>query len=113
MRSTDQGGRDVSRRAYEAALVASEDPEDRTRLKKLAELVKSYAGVVGELAVAARDYGNTVDKVKRGNALGKEIDLLLGTTTEALIAAAGERKARANAQAVNSSAGSPSAWAYS
>ena len=84
----------------EAALVASEDPEDRTRLKKLAELVKSYAGVVGELAVAARDYGDTVDKVKRGNALGKEIDLLLGTTTEALIAAAGERKARANAQAV-------------
>ena len=80
--------------------MASEDPEDRTRLKKLAELVKSYAGVVGELAVAARDYGDTVDKVKRGNALGKEIDLLLGTTTEALIAAAGERKAKANAQAV-------------
>jgi methyl-accepting chemotaxis protein len=84
----------------EAALVTSDDPNDRARLEKLAELVKSYTGVIGELAMAARDYGDTVDKVKRSNALGDEIDALLAATTDALIVAADERKAKANAEAV-------------
>jgi len=65
--------------------VTSDDPNDRARLEKLAELVKSYTGVIGELAMAARDYGDTVDKVKRSNALGDENDALLAATTDALI----------------------------
>ena len=49
----------------EVALEITSDPADKERLERLAELVKSYVGVVGELAAAARDYGDTVDKVKR------------------------------------------------
>ena len=67
-------------------------------LEKLAGLVRGYAGVIGELAAAARDYGDTVDKIKRSGALGDEINSLLDATTVALIAAADERKARADAE---------------
>ena len=82
----------------EAALVTTDDPDDRARLEKLAGLVRGYAGVIGELAAAARDYGDTVDKIKRSGALGDEINSLLDATTVALIAAADERKARADAE---------------
>jgi methyl-accepting chemotaxis protein len=82
----------------EAALVTTDEPDDRARLEKLVGLVRGYAGAIGEFAAAARDYGDTVDKIKRSGALGDEINSLLDATTVALIAAADERKARADAE---------------
>jgi methyl-accepting chemotaxis protein len=82
----------------EAALAITREPEDRERLDQLATLVKSYAGVVSELAAAAKDYGDTVEKVARSNKLGEQINTLLDATTNALILAAEERKAQASAE---------------
>jgi len=82
----------------EAAIAITREPSDRERLDQLAALVKSYVGVVTELAAAAKDYGDTVDKVARSGALGEQINALLDATTNTLIMAADERKAQANAE---------------
>jgi len=82
----------------EAALAITHERAGRERLEKLAALVKGYVGVVTELAAAAKDYGDTVDKVARSGALGEQINALLDTTTDALIIAADERKAQASAE---------------
>jgi methyl-accepting chemotaxis protein len=80
------------------ALETIDDPADKERLEKLGGLVKAYVGVVGELAAAAKDYGDTVEKVKRSGALGNEINALLEATTRTLIEAAEQRKAQASAE---------------
>ncbi len=82
----------------EIALEITDEPADKDRIEKLAGLVKAYVGVVGELATAAKDYGDTVAKVKRTGELGDEMNALIEATTVALIAAAEERKAQANAE---------------
>jgi methyl-accepting chemotaxis protein len=82
----------------EVALEITDDPADKERLEKLAELVKAYVGVVTELAAAAKEYGDTVAKVKRSGELGTEMNALIEATTTALIGAADERKAQANAE---------------
>jgi methyl-accepting chemotaxis protein len=84
----------------EAALVIIDEPADKERLEKLAGLVKGYVGVVGELATAAKDYGDTVEKVKRTGELGDEMNALIEATTVALMGAAEERKERADAEMV-------------
>ncbi len=76
----------------------SDDPADKQRLEKLAQLVKDYTGVVGELAAAARDYGDTVAKVRRSGELGNEMSALLESSTAALIGAAESRKVQAGAE---------------
>jgi methyl-accepting chemotaxis protein len=81
----------------ETALSLTDEPTDRERLNTLAGFVKSYAGAVRELAAAAKDYGDTVGKVKRIDEIGMEIDGLLAMTTIALVAAAQERKEEADA----------------
>ena len=43
----------------EAALAITHEPADQERLNKLAALVKNYATVAGELAGAAKEYGDT------------------------------------------------------
>jgi methyl-accepting chemotaxis protein len=82
----------------EIALEITDDPADKERLERLAGLVKSYVGVVSELAAAAKDYGNTVDKVKRSGEIGNEINTLIEVTTAALIEAAEQRKTQANTE---------------
>jgi methyl-accepting chemotaxis protein len=82
----------------EAALVSADEAGDRERLQNLASLIKNYAAVVGALATSARDYGDTVDKVKRTGVLGAEMNTLLEETTATLIAAAQERKEQADAE---------------
>ena len=84
----------------EIALEITDDPADKERLEKLTRLVKSYVAMAGELAAAARDYGDTVDKIKHSAELGNEINAHLEATTVALIGAADERKAQANAEMV-------------
>ena len=75
----------------------ADEPADKERLERLAALADSYIGVVGELAAAARDYGDTVGKINRTNTLGFEMNVLIESTTAALIGAAEERRARADA----------------
>lgn len=80
------------------ALNGTDDPADRQQLEKLAGLVKSHVGVVDELAAAAKNYGDTVEQVKRTGMLGTEMDTLIKATTGALMEAAEERKKQANAE---------------
>jgi methyl-accepting chemotaxis protein len=84
----------------EAALVIVDESADKQRLEKLAGLVKGYVGVVGELAAAAKDYGDTDAKVKRSGELGEEMNALIEETTVALIIAAEGRKEQADAETV-------------
>ena len=63
-------------------------------------LPKSYDRTVTELAAAAKEYGDTVEKVKQALDLGGKINALVAGTTQTLVAAADERKAKANAEAV-------------
>jgi methyl-accepting chemotaxis protein len=81
-----------------AALKVADDPADKARLEQLAELIKRYAGVAGELAAAAKNYGDTVEHVKRTSALGAEMNSLIDATTTALMSAAEERKKQADAE---------------
>ena len=80
------------------ALDVTNDAAEKQRLVKLAGLVREYATVGGDLAAAAKDYGDTVSKVKRIGELGDEMNALIATTTAALITAARERKEQADAK---------------
>ncbi|MGB7099635.1 MAG: methyl-accepting chemotaxis protein [Xanthobacteraceae bacterium] len=80
------------------ALDVTNDAAEKERLVKLAGLVREYAGVGGDLAAAAKDYGDTMSKVKRIGELGDEMNALIATTTAALITAARERKEQADAE---------------
>jgi len=82
----------------EAARIFVDAPEDKERLAKLAELAKSYVALAGELAAAAKDYGDTVKKVKRTVETGHEMDALIAETTASLLTAAEEGKAQALAE---------------
>ena len=88
----------------EAAIELSDDPAERQRLETLAGLVKTYVGFVGQLAVAAKDalatkdYLDTIEKVKGTSELSDEMNALIAVTASALMAAANEGKAQANAE---------------
>ena len=82
----------------EIAIEISDDPADQERLDKLAGLVKGYVDVVGKLAAAAKDYGDTVEYVKASGELGRKMNALIETTTAALIKTAEQRKASADAE---------------
>ena len=49
---------------------------------------------ISELAVGGEEYGDTVDKGQALHRTGQKINALLAETTQTLIAAADERKAR-------------------
>jgi methyl-accepting chemotaxis protein len=82
----------------EIALEIIDDPVDKERLEKLAGLVKDYVGVVGALAAAAKDYGDTVEQIKRSGDLGTAMNALIETITVGLIGAAEQRKAQADVE---------------
>ena len=84
----------------EAALVIADEPADKERLQKLAGLAKGYTGVVGELAAAAREYGDTVVTIKRSGELGDQINDLIEETTLALMAEAEKLKEQADAESL-------------
>jgi methyl-accepting chemotaxis protein len=83
----------------EMAIAATDETADKGRLMRLAGLAEVYTGTVTELAAAAKEYGDTVEGVKRSLELGGKINALVAETTQTLVAAADERKARANAEA--------------
>ena len=82
----------------EIALEIIDDPIDKERLEKLAGLVKDYVGVVGALAAAAKDYGDTVEQIKRSGELGTAMNAVIETITVGLIGAAEQRKAQADVE---------------
>ncbi len=82
----------------EAALNLTNEPADKERLHRLAELVKAYAAVGGQLAKAAKDHGDTADTVERTGGLSDGLNALIERTTAALIVAAQERKEQADAE---------------
>ena len=84
----------------ETALEVIDDPADKQRLEQLAGLVRDYAGVVTELAAAAKDYGDTVERVQRASNLGDRMNELTESSTAALISAAEDRKKAADAETV-------------
>jgi methyl-accepting chemotaxis protein len=85
----------------EIALEISDDAADRERLENLAGLVKGYVGVVAEFAAAAKDYGDTVQYIKRSGELGNEMNALIEATTVALIGAADQRREQAVAETMH------------
>jgi methyl-accepting chemotaxis protein len=80
------------------ALSYSDDPVVKDKLETLDKLASDYVGVSSELATAAKDYGDTVDLVHRAGDLGTQMSALIDGSTVALIAAAKERDAQANAE---------------
>jgi methyl-accepting chemotaxis protein len=82
----------------EAALVIMDHAPGTEQLEKLADLVKRYVAVVGELATAAKDYGDTLDKIKRSTAIGEGMNALIEQITVDQMTAAKERQAQANAE---------------
>ena len=82
------------------AIAAADAPADKEQLGQLARLAEAYDRTVTELATAAKEYGDTVEKVKQAIELGSKINAMVAGTTQTLVAAADERKARANAEAV-------------
>jgi methyl-accepting chemotaxis protein len=83
------------------ALSLSGDPVEKDALETLDKLAKDYVGVSAELAIAAKDYGDTVAKVQQANQLGQEMNTLIENSTEHLIVAADERNAQANTERVH------------
>jgi methyl-accepting chemotaxis protein len=80
------------------AVALSDGPADKVELEKLGALATSYVDVSGKLAVAARDYGDTVAMVQRAGEIGDEMNALIEKSTGALIAAAEQREAQASAE---------------
>ena len=83
-----------------AALRLSDEATDKETFEALDKLAKEYVGVSSDFAAVAKDYGDTVSKVQRTAALGKQMNDLIERATAGLIAAADEGNAQANAERV-------------
>jgi methyl-accepting chemotaxis protein len=82
----------------ETAIALTDEPDDRDRLEKLGALAKDYIGVSTAFAAVAKDYGDTAALIQRTAVLGEQMNALVETSTERLIAAAEERNAQAGAE---------------
>jgi methyl-accepting chemotaxis protein len=80
------------------ALSFTEDPAVKDELETLDKLAKDYVAVSGEFAAAAKDYGDTVEKIQHAVQIGKDMNNLVEDSTEQLIAAANQRNAQASAE---------------
>ncbi len=67
----------------ETAVALSDEPADQAGLEQLAALSREYVGVSEEFAAAAKDYGDTVQKVQRAVELGNEMNGHIERLTEA------------------------------
>ena len=80
------------------ALDITNEAAEKERLEKLAGVVREYAAVGGELATAAKDYGDTVGKLRRIGELGADMNARIEAVTAALIGAAQQRKEQVDAE---------------
>jgi methyl-accepting chemotaxis protein len=80
-----------------AHLLAAFEITDDERLEKLADLLRDYVRNSAELAATAKEYGDTVAKIKKIDELGGEINGLFTSTTISLMGEADEQKVQADA----------------
>ncbi len=76
----------------------SDDPTDKQALDKIAALAGNYVAVSNELAVAAKEYGDTADKVQRAGKLGTDMNDQIDKSTAVLIDEARALNAAASQQ---------------
>ncbi len=88
----------ASAKHIKTATALSDAPADKAQLEKLAALVADYVGVSGKLAVAAKDYGDTVAIIGRAGEIGDEMNALIEKSTGELLGAAEQREAQASTQ---------------
>jgi len=81
-----------------SALSLSDDPADKDTLESLQKMARDYVGVSEELAAAAKDYGDTVAKVKRAVEIGKEMTAQIDLASTAMVRAAEARNEEAGAE---------------
>jgi methyl-accepting chemotaxis protein len=79
----------------DTAMGLTDDAEKQARLKKVRELLGSFVAAAGELAEAAKEYGDTDAKVQRAGKLGDEINALIEEATTAAMQAANAADAAA------------------
>jgi methyl-accepting chemotaxis protein len=91
---------DAAAKHIATAIGLSDDPADKDNLDKVGTLARDYAALSDELAAAARDYGDTVEKVRRAVKLGDAINVMVDKSTAALMAAAEARNAQASEERV-------------
>jgi methyl-accepting chemotaxis protein len=80
------------------AIALSDAPADKAQLEKLDALATDYVGVSGALAVAAKDYGDTVAIVQHAGEIGNKMNVLIEKSTGELIDAAEQREAQASVE---------------
>ena len=87
---------DSAAKHLETAIGLSDEPSDKDNLGKIGAFAKDYVALSTELAAAARDYGDTVEKIQRAVKLGNEMNGQIETSTAALMAASEQRNEQAS-----------------
>jgi methyl-accepting chemotaxis protein len=85
-------------RHIQTAIGLSDDPSDKQSLDKIAGLAHDYVALSDDLAVAAKEYGDTIEKVRHAGKLGSEMNEQVEKSTAALLTEAGQRTAQAGLQ---------------
>jgi methyl-accepting chemotaxis protein len=80
------------------AVGLSDDPSDKQGLDKIAGLAHDYVAVSDDLAAAAKEYGDTAEKVLHAGKLGGEMNGQIEKSTAALVAEAEQRNEQASLQ---------------
>jgi methyl-accepting chemotaxis protein len=80
------------------AIGLSDDPSDKQGLDKIAGLAHDYAALSDDLAAAAKEYGDTTEKVQHAGKLGSEMNGQIEKSTAALVAEAEQRNEQAGLQ---------------
>jgi methyl-accepting chemotaxis protein len=87
-------------RHIDTAIALSDDPADKAGLERIGALAKDSVGISNELAAAAKDHGDSAQKVQRAVEVGEEMNGQIERSTAALIGAADARNAQAGAERV-------------
>jgi methyl-accepting chemotaxis protein len=82
------------------AVGLSDDPSDKQGLDKIIGLAHDYAAVSDDLAAAAKEYGDTTEKVRHAGKLGSDMNDQIEKSTAALVAEAEQRNEQASLQRV-------------
>jgi methyl-accepting chemotaxis protein len=88
-------------RHIQTAIGLSDDPSDKQGLDKIAGLARDYVALSDNYAVAAKDYGDTTEKILSAGKLGGAITGQIESATAALLTEAQQRTAQAGLQRVH------------
>jgi methyl-accepting chemotaxis protein len=87
-------------RHIQTAIGLGDDPSDKQGLDKIAGLARDYVALSDNYAVAAKDYGDTTEKILSAGKLGGAITGQIESATAALLTEAQQRTAQAGLQRV-------------